>query len=259
MRIALGIEYDGGAYCGFETQTNGPTVQATLEDAISAVAGNRIQTICAGRTDARVHACGQVVHFDCSVDRSSRSWVFGSNSNLPRDINVLWARAVDSGFHARFSATRRHYRYLLLNRPIRSALLDGRTAWECRPLDALAMQKAADLLCGEHDFSAYRSSACQAPNPVRTVHRLDVERRENMIRIDVEANAFLHHMVRNIVGVLMAVGLGKQDPEWASQVLEGRDRAKGAVTAPACGLYLMAVRYPDQFDLPRVSVPGGLW
>ena len=259
MRIALGIEYDGGAYCGFEFQTNGPTVQAKLEDAISAVAGSRVQTICAGRTDTGVHACGQVIHFDGAVERSPSSWVFGSNSNLPRDINVLWARAVDGEFHARFSATRRHYRYLLFNRPVRSAVLNGRVAWECRPLNAQAMQKAAALLCGEHDFSAYRSSACQAPNPVRTVHRLDVERREDMIRIDVEANAFLHHMVRNIVGVLMAVGLGKRDPEWASQVLAGRERAKGGVTAPACGLYLMGVHYPDEFELPRVSVPGGLW
>lgn len=259
MRIALGLEYDGGDFCGWETQTHGRTVQASLEDALSRVANEPIRTVCAGRTDARVHAFGQVVHFDTAAERSPRAWVFGTNANLPKAVSVAWAHPVPDDFHARFSARRRHYRYLIYNRPARPAVLYRRVTWECRALDEASMQVGANYLVGEHDFSSYRAIACQAKSPVRTVHRLEVARDGNLIRIDVIANAFLYHMVRNIAGVLMAVGLGKRDPAWVEEVLMLRDRTRGGVTAPPDGLYLMRVDYPEQYDLPQVSQTGLLW
>ncbi|MBT8419435.1 MAG: tRNA pseudouridine(38-40) synthase TruA [Gammaproteobacteria bacterium] len=251
MRVALGIEYDGSGFSGWETQKNARTVQACVEKALSRVADSPIHTICAGRTDAGVHARGQVVHFETNVVRQMRAWVYGTNTNLPREISVLWARHVPDEFHARFSARARHYRYQILNRPIRPALYRQQITWECRPLAVSRMQTGADYLMGEHDFSAFRAASCQAATPVRTIHGLRIARDGEHIQIDVIANAFLHHMVRNIAGVLIAIGTGRQEAAWAGQVLAARDRKKGAVTAPAEGLCLIGVQYPEHFRIPR--------
>ncbi len=258
-RIALGVEYDGRAYCGWEAQRGQPTVQAVLERALSAVAARPVRTVCAGRTDARVHASGQVVHLDSEAPRDERAWVHGTNAHLPADVRVQWARVVGAAFHARFSARARTYRYLIFNRRVRPALYHGRATWEYRPLDAERMQAGADYLLGEHDFSAYRARACQARSAVRTVYRLEVQRRGALVIIEVCANAFLHHMVRNIAGVLCAIGAGEREPRWAGEVLEGRERARGGVTAPPDGLYLAGVEYPARFGLPPLPPSPLLW
>ncbi len=249
MKIALGIEYDGGHFNGWQSQRNGRGVQAVLEAALSRVADHPIQAVCAGRTDAGVHALEQVAHIETSARRTPRAWVFGTNVNLPPELNVLWARPVAARFHARFSATARHYRYLILNRPTRSALWAGRMTWECRPLDVDRMNAAAHYLIGEHDFSAYRARGCQAKSPIRRIFRLEARREGDQVCLEVSANAFLHHMVRNIAGVLMAVGGGKAEPSWAGEVLATRDRALGGVTAPPHGLYLARVDYPPDLFL----------
>lgn len=259
MRIALGIEYDGRPYCGWQYQDHSPSVQATLEQALSSVADQPIRVICAGRTDTGVHAAEQIVHFDTDVARDEKAWIRGTNVNLPKSISVLWARNVSDTFHARFSAVRRRYRYVMFNRDIRPAFLAGRVAFEYRPLNEARMQEAAQYLLGEHDFNAYRAVACQAKSPIRTVYRLDVTRKDELLLIDIEANAFLHHMVRNIAGVLMTIGAGEQTPQWAKQVLEGRDRSLGGVTGPPDGLYLMEVVYPEEFGLPRLPPSSALW
>nr|VFK33239.1 MAG: tRNA pseudouridine38-40 synthase [Candidatus Kentron sp. MB]VFK76109.1 MAG: tRNA pseudouridine38-40 synthase [Candidatus Kentron sp. MB] len=251
-RIALGIEYDGSDFAGWETQKQGRTVQSCVEQALSKVADSPIRVVCAGRTDAGVHAQGQVVHFETDVLRENRAWVYGTNANLPRDVSILWARDAPGEFHARFSARSRSYRYRILNRPVRPALLRNRFAWECRTLSTDRMQAGADYLLGEHDFSAFRSSGCQAASPVRTIHHLQVTRHGEHIHVDVVANAFLHHMVRNIVGVLLAIGLGKREPAWAARVLANRDRTQAGITAPAQGLCLMEVRYPEHFRIPSI-------
>lgn len=259
MRIALGIEYDGRPFCGWQYQENSPSVQAALEQALSNVATQPIRVICAGRTDTGVHAAEQVVHFDTDVQRDDKAWVLGSNVNLPPSVRVLWVSNVSDSFHARFSAIRRRYRYVIFNRAVRPAILAGRVAFDYRPLDASRMQEAAQYLLGEHDFNAYRAVACQAKSPIRTIYRLDVTRQDELILIDIEANAFLHHMVRNIAGVLMTIGAGEQAPLWARQVLEGRDRTLGGVTGPPEGLYLMEVMYPDEFGLPQLPPSSALW
>ena len=259
MRIALGIEYDGRPYCGWQYQDHSPSVQATLEQALSSVAAQSIRVVCAGRTDTGVHAAEQVVHFDTDVEREEKAWVRGGNVNLPKSVSVLWARPVSDAFHARFSAIRRRYRYVIFNRDIRPAFLAGRVAFEYRPLNETRMQEAAQYLLGEHDFNAYRAVACQAKSPIRTVYRLDVTRQDELLLIDIEANAFLHHMVRNIAGVLMTIGAGEHEPVWAKRVLEGRDRSLGGVTGPPDGLYLMEVVYPDEFGLPRLPPSSALW
>ena len=259
MRIALGIEYDGRPYCGWQYQDHSPSVQATLEQALSSVAAQPIRVICAGRTDTGVHAAEQIVHFDTDVVRDEKAWIRGTNVNLPKSISVLWARNVSDTFHARFSAVRRRYRYVIFNRDIRPAFLAGRVAFEYRPLNEARMQEATQYLRGEHDFNAYRAVACQAKSPIRTVYRLDVTRQDELLLIDIEANAFLHHMVRNIAGVLMTIGAGEQAPQWAKQVLEGRDRSLGGVTGPPDGLYLMEVVYPEEFGLPRLPPSSALW
>jgi tRNA pseudouridine38-40 synthase len=259
MRIALGIEYDGRPFCGWQYQENSPSVQAAVEQALSSVAAQPIRVICAGRTDTGVHAAEQVVHFDTSVQRDDKAWVMGTNVNLPRSVSVLWTHTVRDTFHARFSAARRRYRYVIFNRHVRPAFLAGRVAFDYRPLDEARMQDAAQYLLGEHDFNAYRAVACQAKSPIRTVYRLDVTRQDELILIDIEANAFLHHMVRNIAGVLMTIGAGEQAPVWAKQVLEGRDRNLGGVTGPPDGLYLMEVTYPDEFGLPHLPPSSALW
>lgn len=259
MRIAIGVEYDGRDFHGWETQRQGRTVQQVLERAVAHVADAPVRTVCAGRTDARVHALAQVAHFDTHARRSPRSWVMGANANLPHDVSVLWAQSMDDSFHARFSAVSRSYRYVLLNREVRPAALHGRVSWECRPLDAAAMAQAAHALLGEHDFSAFRAAGCQARNPVRIVHRLEVRREGVFVIIDVRANAFLQHMVRNLAGVLIAIGTGKQPVAWAGQVLAGRDRRLGGVTAPADGLYLTGVEYPPHLQVPCLSPNFALW
>lgn len=221
-----------------------------MEDALSEVANEPIETICAGRTDTGVHAIAQVVHFDTSAERSERGWIFGANSNLPDDVSARWAKPVDQEFHARFSAMSRSYQYLILNRLVRSALNRDRAWWVTQTLDANKMQQAADHLLGEHDFSAFRAARCQASTPVREIREFNVTRNEDWISIDVTANAFLQHMVRNIAGLLVKIGQGDEEPAWAREVLDSRDRAKGGMTAPAHGLTLTRVDYPERDDLP---------
>jgi tRNA pseudouridine38-40 synthase len=225
-------------------------VQESAERALSGVAAEPVSLVCAGRTDAGVHARGQVAHFDTSAERSPRSWVLGANSALPKDLAITWALPVAAHFHARYSATARTYRYLILNRPARSALGARRAAWVWRALDEQRMASAAALLVGEHDFSAFRSAECQAKSPLRRLERLTVERRGDYLVIEATANAFLHHMVRNLAGLLLHVGRGDAPPEAARELLEGRDRTRSPATAPAEGLYLWAVRYPAAFALP---------
>ncbi|MFF7706796.1 tRNA pseudouridine(38-40) synthase TruA [Pseudomonas sp. NPDC007930] len=250
-RIALGVEYKGSRYSGWQRQASGvPSVQLALERALSKVAASPISVVCAGRTDAGVHACGQVVHFDTQAVRPDKAWVMGTNAELPHDISVTWMRQMPADFHARFKATARRYRYVIYNDPIRPAHLGEEVTWNHRPLDVARMAKAAEPLLGTHDFSAFRASQCQAKSPVKQLHHLRVTQHGQMIVIDVRANAFLHHMVRNLAGVLMAIGSGDKPVEWARQVLEGRDRKTGGVTAHPYGLYLVQVEYPAPFELP---------
>ena len=255
-RIAVGIEYDGAAFAGWQSQRALRTVQQVLEGALGAVAAQPVALVCAGRTDAGVHARGQVAHFDTRAERTPRSWVLGANSELPPDLALTWAMPVPGHFHARYSAEARTYRYLILNRTARSALAARRTAWVSRALDERLMAQAAALLVGEHDFSAFRSSECQARSPVRRLESLSISRHGDWIAIEAVANAFLHHMVRNIAGLLIAVGKGKEPPAWARTVLEGRDRTKSAATAPAAGLTFWGVRYPRAFGLPTPPDDG---
>lgn len=250
MRIALGIEYDGSAFCGWQTQPAACAAQDSLEAALSHIAGERIATVCAGRTDAGVHALGQVVHFDTAAERPLNAWVRGTNAMLPPAMVATWARAVSGEFHARYSALERHYRYVLLNRPVRPAADRARVGWFYLPLDLERMREAARLLQGEHDFSAFRSSECQAKSPVRRLRGIDIERRGDYVIFDLRANAFLHHMVRNIVGCLVYVGKGRHPPQWMAQVLASRNRALAAPTFEASGLYLAEVRYDAAWNLP---------
>ena len=217
------------------------------------MADHPVEVQCAGRTDAGVHAIQQIVHFDTLANRNMRSWVLGANTLLPPDVNLLWAKPVSDDFSSRFSATSRHYKYLILNRPVRSALGRRLLSYERRPLDTSRMMAAAVFLKGEHDFTSYRAVSCQSKTPVREVSRLSIERREDLVIIDIEANAFLHHMVRNIAGVLMCIGTGEQPPEWSKQVLEARDRTLGGMTAPPDGLYLINAHYPAHLDIPVAS------
>ena len=250
MRIALGIEYDGTAYNGWQRQRVGLGVQERLEDALCLVADQNVEAICAGRTDTGVHAAGQVAHFDTTSQRRERSWVLGVNTNLPDDISVTWAREVDEEFHARFSATSRTYQYLILNRLQRSALYRRRAWWVYEPLDVVQMQVAAAALVGEHDFSAFRAAGCQASHATREITALTLERQGDFILLAVSANAFLQHMVRNITGTLVSIGRGDEKPEWIADVLAGRDRTAAGVAAPPHGLTLVAVEYPAEFGLP---------
>ena len=258
-RIALLVEYDGSAFCGWERQTHCASVQACVERALARVADEPVRVTCAGRTDSGVHALGQVVHFDTSAVRPLDAWRRGTNSNLGKAVAVLATREVPGEFHARYSARWRHYRYLLLNRSDRPSVLRGRVAWDHRPLDPDRMRAAAGRLVGTHDFSAYRASACQARSPVRTVHSLGVRRQGPRVWFDVVADGFLHRMVRNIVGVLLAIGAGEAEPAWAREVLESRDRTAGGVTAAPEGLYLVQVGYPARFRLPPVFPESGVW
>ncbi len=256
-RLAAGVEYDGSHFAGWQRQKDQKVrfVQEVLEEALSRVADRPVQVVCAGRTDTGVHATAQVVHFETTACRPERSWLLGTNVNLPGDVCLRWVQPVAEDFHARFSATARRYRYIIDNRPVRPAILRGRVTWWRAPLDEARMVEAARALVGEHDFTSYRSVACQAKNPVREIRSLEVSRQGDFIYIDVEANAFLHHMVRNIAGVLMAIGEGERPVQWAAELLEVRDRTRGGVTAPAAGLYLVAVRYPERFGLPPAPPP----
>ena len=251
MRIALGLEYDGTAYNGWQRQRNGVGVQALIEQALTKVANEDIEVVCAGRTDTGVHATCQVIHFDTNNERGDRGWVLGANSNLPDDISANWAQPVDDSFDARFSATARTYHYQILNRPERSALHRHRAWWVYEPLDAERMHVAAQSLLGLHDFSAFRAAGCQASTPNREITELSVTRDGNWIRLAVTANAFLQHMVRNITGTLVAFGRGEEPEEWAAKVLQTGDRRKAGVAAPPHGLTLVNIEYPAEFKLPR--------
>jgi len=253
MRIALGIEYDGSCFLGWQTQPGGGAVQDALEAALGAIAGETIALTGAGRTDRGVHARAQVAHFDCGASRPASAWVRGVNALLPEPVAVRWASPVGPEFHARYSCLARAYRYVLLNRPVRPALAARYAGWVHAPLDLAAMRQAAAQLVGEHDFSAFRSAECQARTPVRTLHELRVERSGDLVEFTLRANAFLHHMVRNIVGTLVYVGRGKQPPGWARELLLGRDRARAAPTFPAAGLYLESVEYEPRWGLPQAD------
>lgn len=253
-RIALGIEYDGRRFHGWQTQAGARNVQDSLELALSRVADHPVRVHCAGRTDTGVHATGQVVHFETSAAREPHAWVLGGNANLPDDVSIRWASVQPDDFHARFSARARAYRYVILNRRSRPAVLSGLVSWHHRALDVERMREGAVHLLGEHDFSAFRAAGCQAKSPVREIERITLSRSGDFIYLDVEANAFLHHMVRNIAGVLMSVGRAEADPDWVRRVLAGRDRSRGGITAPPHGLYLVAVRYPEPCTLPDATV-----
>lgn len=259
-RLACRVEYQGSSYQGWQAQgpSQGRTVQETLEAALGRVASAPVRVHCAGRTDAGVHGHAQIVHFDTPTPRSPKAWVMGGNSALPEDLRLHWAIPVSDEFHARFSATARRYRYLILNTGVHSALLREQATWQRHPLDAQRMHIAAQALLGEQDFSAFRAAACQSSTPFRCVHRVSVWRRGPLICIDITANAFLHHMVRNIAGSLMLVGRGLQQTDWLATLLAGRDRTRAADTAPASGLYLVAVDYPARFGLPATP-PGPIW
>ncbi len=254
MRIALGVEYDGQAYAGWQWQTGRQTVQAVVEAALCRVANRDVRVVCAGRTDAGVHALEQVIHFDTDVARPDRAWLTGTNSNLPDDVRILWAKPVPDAFHARCSAIARSYRYVVLNRPMKSALMRHQVTWFPYPLDVSRMQEASVCLIGHHDFSSFRAKGCQSNSPRRFLHFIRIERQADRVVLDLAANAFLHHMVRNIVGLLLEIGAGKQPPGWARQVLLARDRSQGGVTAPADGLYLSGVCYPESFAIPRAPI-----
>lgn len=258
-RWAIGVEFDGRAFRGWQTQQAGVvSVQETLETAISRVANHPITLHGAGRTDAGVHGSGMVAHFDSSAIRNERNWLMGINTLLPETVAVRWIQPITGDFHARFKAIARRYHYFVYNHPRRSALLAGRATWHHAALDVSRMQAAANALVGVHDFSAYRAVACQSKRPVRDVHFLNLSRRGELIRLDIQADGFLHHMVRNIMGVLLAVGDGRADVEWAAQVLASRDRTQAGITAPPDGLYFVDAHYPPEFQLPRGPI-GPIW
>jgi tRNA pseudouridine38-40 synthase len=257
MRIALGLEYDGAAFCGWQTQPEGCAVQDHLQRALSRFADTPVEVVAAGRTDTGVHASAQVVHLDTGAVRDPISWVRGTNSNLHESARVLWAKEVTPDFHARFSARSRTYRYLLLNEPVAPAILRGRIGWYHRPLDTAPMAEALRRIAGEHDFSAFRDAQCQAKSPLRNLIEARVERRGNLLVFTFRANAFLHHMVRNIVGSLVYIGAGKHPPGWIAELLESRDRRLAAPTFAPDGLYLAGVEYDPAFGLPafRAAAP----
>ncbi len=253
MRIACGVEYHGAKFCGWQKQSSGHTVQAVVEQALSFVADHPVQVVCAGRTDSGVHATGQVIHFDSHAERADHAWLLGANVRLPGEVRLLWTRKIDESFHARFSALARQYRYIIFNRPVASAIGYQQVSWERRPLELVPMQAAACHLLGEHDFSSFRAAGCQAKRPVRDIQQISLSRQDDYLYLDIRANAFLHHMVRNIAGALMTVGRGEETPDWVKHVLEQRDRTCAAATAPAHGLYLVGVTYPEQYGLPSLG------
>ena len=253
MKYAIGVEYSGTAYCGWQRQPHCDSIQQNLESAIGFVADHPIELVCAGRTDTGVHAIEQVAHFETSAERSERAWVLGTNCRLPRDIRLKWAVPVADDFHARFSARARAYRYIILNSSVPSAVFHDRASWEFRPLDHGVMHDCAQILLGEHDFSSFRAVGCQAKSSHRNVHEVSVTRHGELIYLDIKANAFLYHMVRNIAGSLIAVGKGEYDQAWFEDVFAARDRNLAEVTAPATGLYFLQASYEAQFKLPTTA------
>lgn len=255
MRIALGIEYNGHGFYGWQGQRELPTIQGHLEEALGKVANEPIYLFCAGRTDANVHATGQVVHFDTHAKRHIDAWIWGTNTHLPSSIVVRWAKPVDYHFHARFTATARRYRYIIYNHPIRPAILTHRVTWHYYPLDIERMREAGKYLIGEQDFSSFRSSQCNSKTPMRNVMEFSITRHGDFVVIEIQANAFLHHMVRNIVGTLVKIGSNYKDPAWMQEVLQARSRRAAAETAPADGLYLTWVEYPEPYIFPVSQSP----
>lgn len=251
MRYALGIEYDGKNYCGWQRQNNAITVQEKVEKALSKIANEPIEVICAGRTDTGVNATHQVIHFDTEQQRKDVSWTLGVNTHLPPDIAVVWVKEVNEDFHARFSATARNYRYIIFNKRLRSAILSHGISHFHHPLDEQLMQKGANYLIGKHDFTSFRTVHCQSHSAVRTIIHCDITRHGDYIVVDIKANAFLHHMVRNVVGSLMRVGQAEEDPSWMKEVLLAKNRCVAGITAPPEGLYFVDVDYPEAFDLPK--------
>jgi tRNA pseudouridine38-40 synthase len=257
MRYALGIEYDGSGFLGWQRLSHGDSVQGAVEAALASILQHEVDAVCAGRTDAGVHATQQVVHLETTVERPLRAFVEGTNTRLPPSVRVLWAQPVADAFHARHSARARRYRYRLLNRRVRPALMREHLSWEPRPLDAEAMHRAAQALLGENDFSAFRTAQCQARHPMRDLHAITVRREDDQVIVEVQANAFLHHMVRNIVGSLMVIGRGERPESWVAELLAGRDRTVAGPTAPAAGLTFLGPRYPHAWALPEaVSLPA---
>jgi tRNA pseudouridine38-40 synthase len=256
-RIAIGIEYDGTSYSGWQAQGHAPSVQAELERALGTVADHPVELTAAGRTDAGVHALMQVAHFDSDAPRATEAWVLGGTAASAPDVSVLWARVVPEDFHARHDARARSYRYRIINRRVRPALERGTACWVRRPLDAEAMHEAAQALLGEHDFSAFRAAECQSKTPMRRLESISVQRSGDHVVIEVTANAFLHHMVRNLSGTLIAVGGGDRPREWVAEVLAGRDRTRAGMTAPPQGLYFVGVRYDERHGLPTGPVGLG--
>jgi tRNA pseudouridine38-40 synthase len=250
MRIALGVEYNGHGFNGWQVQPGLPTIQGVLQEALSKVANEKIFLFCAGRTDSNVHATGQVIHFDTRAKRHIDAWIWGTNAYLPGTVVVRWARAVDYSFHARFTAISRRYRYIIFNHPIRPAILNAKTTWHYYPLQVERMREASIHLLGEQDFSSFRSKECQSKTSMRHVTMVEIKRRGDFIVFEIEANAFLHHMVRNIVGVLMKIGSGARGPSWMKEVLLAKSRRAAAETAPADGLYLTQVTYPGPYIFP---------
>ena len=253
MRIAMGVEYDGNAYNGWQKQNVGIGIQTIVEQSISEVANSKTEIVCAGRTDAGVHARGQIIHFDTDSERTNYEWQTGVNSHLPDDININFVNEMTEDFHARFSATNRTYRYFIFNGKNRSSLLRDRFWWIRETLDESLMQEGAKLLVGEHDFSSFRASSCQASSPIRTVKNLEVQRNNQFLIISIKANAFLQKMARNIVGSLVHIGLGEKTNDWLIDVLEARDRKRAGITAPSHGLCLIEVDYPKNYKIPKID------
>jgi tRNA pseudouridine38-40 synthase len=254
QRIALGIEYDGSRYSGWQRQTKAPSVQATIENALSKVADEAITVFCAGRTDAGVHAYGQVIHFDTASLRNHLAWVRGANTYLPKDIRVLWCKEVPGDFDARRSAFARQYRYVIYNREISPGIMHQGKTWVFAKLNIQVMQEALHCLLGEHDFTSFRAAECQAKTAIRCITHVDINQMNHYITISITANAFLHHMVRNIVGTLVQIGKGNYAPDWMNTVLQAKDRRKAGMTAPPNGLYLERVSYDAKFELPSQTI-----
>ncbi len=254
MRVVLGIEYSGENYCGWQRQQHSPSVQEMLENVLAKIADQPIKVFCAGRTDTGVHATGQVVHFDMQGERPKTAWLRGANNHLPKDISIVWSQHVDETFHARFTAISRSYRYIIQNSEAPAATLNGKVTWYRPPLDVNLMQRGAKYLEGKHDFSSFQASSCQANTSTRTIENIRLSQQNNLIFIDIKANAFLHHMVRNIVGCLLRVGEAREVPEFVDKVLALQDRTKAPDTAKPHGLYLVQVGYPEQYNIPTNDI-----